>query len=66
MVIGWLYAALIMFGSVYTGWHYAVDGYLSAVLTSAIWIGVSRYYRLPILYPSRRSGWRFRLPSVLS
>jgi membrane-associated phospholipid phosphatase len=53
-VVGWLYAAFIMFGSVYIGWHYAVDGYLSAGLTSAIWIGLSRYYRLPVLPPRQR------------
>jgi hypothetical protein len=32
-----LYAVLIQIGSVHLGWHYAIDGYLSAILTVAIW-----------------------------
>ncbi|OEU73500.1 MAG: hypothetical protein BA869_02810 [Desulfuromonadales bacterium C00003107] len=32
-----LYAILIQVGSVHLGWHYAVDGYVSIVLTLAIW-----------------------------
>ena len=31
------YAVLIWFGSVYLGWHYAIDGFISAGLTFAIW-----------------------------
>ena len=38
---GWSFAAIIMFGSVYTGWHYAVDGYLSFIVVTAIWFAVS-------------------------
>lgn len=34
---GWLYAALIMVGSVYTGWHYAMDGGISIAAVSLIW-----------------------------
>lgn len=33
----WAYAAVIMFGSVYFGWHYAVDGYVSILATLLIW-----------------------------
>lgn len=39
-LLGWLataYAAIIMVGSVALGWHYAVDGYASLVLTVLIW-----------------------------
>jgi hypothetical protein len=32
-----LFAALIQIGSVHLGWHYAVDGYFSALLTFCIW-----------------------------
>lgn len=31
------YAACILIGSVHLGWHYAIDGYLSIVLTIALW-----------------------------
>jgi hypothetical protein len=36
-VLGWLFAAVIFFGSVYTGWHYAVDGYVSFLVVTLIW-----------------------------
>jgi len=36
-VIAWIYVGLIMFGSVYFGWHYAIDGYLAIVATVMIW-----------------------------
>lgn len=36
-IIAWIYAACIQFGSVYLGWHYAIDGYLAAILTVIIW-----------------------------
>lgn len=32
-----VYALLIQLGSVHLGWHYAVDGYFSALLTYIIW-----------------------------
>lgn len=32
-----LYAVLIQIGSVHLGWHYAIDGYASAILTIVIW-----------------------------
>ncbi len=37
---GWvmvIYAIVIQIGSVHLGWHYAVDGYLAAILTIGIW-----------------------------
>ncbi len=33
----WLYAAIIFIGSVHLGWHYAIDGYVAALLVLAIW-----------------------------
>jgi hypothetical protein len=36
-ILGWFYVALIQVTSVYLGWHYAVDGYASIMLVSAIW-----------------------------
>ncbi|MBN9216614.1 MAG: phosphatase PAP2 family protein [Mesorhizobium sp.] len=40
---GWSFAALILFGSVYTGWHYAVDGYLSILVVSLLWYLTGRF-----------------------
>ena len=36
------YCAVILFGSVYLGWHYAVDGYFSIAATVMIWKAVGR------------------------
>jgi len=36
-VIGWAYFAVILVGSVHLGWHYAIDGLVSCVLTLAAW-----------------------------
>jgi len=38
-----MYAILIQIGSVHLGWHYAIDGYVSIILTLLIWHFVSRY-----------------------
>ena len=32
-----VFAAVIMIGSVHLAWHYAIDGYVSAVLTLVVW-----------------------------
>lgn len=34
------FAVIIMAGSVHLGWHYAVDGYASALVTVAVWLAV--------------------------
>ncbi|TDT75541.1 PAP2 superfamily protein [Litoreibacter halocynthiae] len=39
---GVLFAAMIMFASVYHGWHYAVDGYVSIVAVTALWAVLRR------------------------
>lgn len=39
------YAALIYVGSIYLGWHYALDGLVAAGLTMAIWRVVGRVMR---------------------
>lgn len=36
-IIAWIYAAIIMLGSVVLGWHYAVDGYASFGLVLGLW-----------------------------
>jgi hypothetical protein len=45
-IAGWAYALVILFSSIYTGWHYAIDGYFSALVTSVVWFAVSRFYGL--------------------
>ena len=40
-----VFALLIMIGSVHLGWHYAIDGYLSALLTWLIWLGTGWWMR---------------------
>jgi len=39
------FAIIIQIGSVHLGWHYAIDGYVSAVLVVLIWYGVGRVMR---------------------
>lgn len=46
--VGWIYAAfalVIMAGSVHLGWHYAVDGYVSAAVTIVLWFFSGRVVR---------------------
>jgi len=57
-VAGWSFAALILFGSVYTGWHYAVDGYLSILVVSVIWYLTGRF----VLPRTSRDTIGMRLP----
>lgn len=39
-----VYAVLIQIGSVHLGWHYAIDGYLGALIAIAIWRVSDRIY----------------------
>ncbi len=39
-----VYLGFIMLGSVHIGWHYAVDGYMSLVTTTFIWLIVGRFF----------------------
>jgi hypothetical protein len=52
----WLYTLLIVVGSVHLGWHYAVDGYVSILLTFPLWWAAgkvtSRWYE-------RTRSWRW-------
>jgi len=44
-VLGWGYLALLLVGSVYMGWHYAIDSYVSLAAVLIIWFGVGRLPR---------------------
>lgn len=47
-VAGWFFGVfflIILIGSVHTGYHYAVDGYASIILTLAIWFGAGWFVR---------------------
>lgn len=44
-VIAWLYVGCILLGSVYLGWHYALDGYFSIVFVSLLWHVIGRVFR---------------------
>jgi hypothetical protein len=46
----WLYAAVIMVGSVALAWHYAVDGYVGGLMAWATW----RLSRLPAVWATSR------------
>ncbi|MCD2178851.1 phosphatase PAP2 family protein [Rhizobium sp. C1] len=52
-VLGWTNAVIIQYGSVYSGWHYAIDGDVSLVAVSIFWIVTSRILGLPLLPPAR-------------
>lgn len=38
-----VFATIIMIGSVQLAWHYAVDGYLGAIIAVAIWYGAGKF-----------------------
>ncbi len=40
--VGLAFSGLILFSSVYVGWHYAVDGYASIALVTLAWTGLRR------------------------
>lgn len=42
---GWSFAGAIFIGSIYTGWHYAVDGYASFVGVTLIWLATGAVSR---------------------
>lgn len=43
------FAVVIFIGSVHLAWHYAIDGYVAALGTAVIWVGVGRLLKHPIL-----------------
>jgi membrane-associated phospholipid phosphatase len=43
--VGWAIVVLILLGSVYLGWHYAIDGYVGIVGTLGVWSIAGRLTR---------------------
>ena len=41
--VGILFSLAILFSSVYIGWHYALDGYVSIILVTAFWYGQRKW-----------------------
>lgn len=41
----WAFAGIILFGSVYLSWHYAIDGYVSIIIVLLIWTITGRVLR---------------------
>lgn len=48
-----VYLLIIYLGSIHLGWHYAIDGILSMVLTPMVWWVAGAFVRLP-----QRLGWQ--------
>lgn len=44
-VFFWTFAVIIQIGSVHLAWHYAIDGYLAAILTIIVWKLVGRWVK---------------------
>lgn len=44
-IAGWAYALFVLAGSVYLGWHYAIDGYVSIVVVSLLWWSIGKVVR---------------------
>jgi hypothetical protein len=44
-VLAWLYCAIIMFGAVFLGWHYAIGTYVAFAVVSLIWLASGRILR---------------------
>lgn len=41
--VGVLFCAAILFASVYVGWHYALDGYVSIILVTGAWFALRKW-----------------------
>jgi hypothetical protein len=42
-----VYSAIVLFGSFYLGWHYAVDGYVAGGVALATWAATRPFFREP-------------------
>ncbi len=53
---GLVFLATIQFLSVYSGYHYAVDGYISIILVAAAWLALRRVEVIVLILPLSRSS----------
>jgi hypothetical protein len=51
----WAYAALVMISSVYLAWHYAIDGYASLAVTTALYFAIRKLFTI---------RWKWRSTTV--
>jgi membrane-associated phospholipid phosphatase len=63
-LVGWTFVALTLLGSVYLGWHYAVDGYASILGMLGIWWIAGRLSRARWLHANSLEGARSHTPPV--
>jgi len=42
-IVTFIYAMMILFGSVFLLWHYAIDGYVAIIFTTIIWFAVGKF-----------------------
>lgn len=54
----WIYVAFVMMSSVYLAWHYAIDGYVSAIMVTAIYWALRK--GMPLF---ARLRWRSPAPA---
>ena len=58
-IVLWVYVAFVVLSSVYLGWHYAIDGYASILLVTAIYWALRK--GLPLL---GTTPWRRPVPAL--
>ncbi|RCR61512.1 hypothetical protein DTW68_18155 [Vibrio harveyi] len=45
-LFAWIFTAIIQIGSIHLAWHYAIDGYVSIIITILLWKLVGRYLKM--------------------
>ena len=61
-IAAWIFAAIIFVGSVHLAWHYAVDGYVAALLVIIIWFAAGKLTDL--FEPRDQSATRSPVPNT--
>lgn len=45
-LFAWIFTAIIQIGSIHLAWHYAIDGYVSIIITILLWKLIGRYLKM--------------------